>query len=308
MKCKDVNGRLIAYLDGDVTPSEQQEIEAHLVGCPACAEEVAEMRALSHRVGVTLQAVAAAASPPPQAWSRLQGRLTARSRPLAPGGKLDRPFLLRRGWRTALAALALACLLGISISAFYPGGLTALAQEGIARIVRIVRLPAPDVLVERYPALPAAEELVHTFTPLDAAQRQVDFHIYAPEYVPEGLTLLGAEGQGPNSVRLRYEGDGTVRRLDLAQTRLTGEEAEPPFALGLSVSDEQPLLKVMVSGTEALALLSSELAESEDAPVEAQPVAAMVWEHDGFAFYMLVSSWRPGLPVSEAIRIAESLR
>jgi len=36
MKCHQVSALLVAYLDGEVTPSERILIEAHLAGCDTC--------------------------------------------------------------------------------------------------------------------------------------------------------------------------------------------------------------------------------------------------------------------------------
>ncbi|MFZ2486610.1 MAG: alpha-2-macroglobulin family protein [Anaerolineae bacterium] len=41
---------LLAYLDGELSPAEQQAVEAHLAGCPACTAELVELQAL--RVGL----------------------------------------------------------------------------------------------------------------------------------------------------------------------------------------------------------------------------------------------------------------
>jgi hypothetical protein len=76
MKCKVVDDMLVTYLDGEVTPLEKAEIEAHLAVCPACVGELAALRAVGQQVGATLQAVAAMVAPSPQAWARLQARLS----------------------------------------------------------------------------------------------------------------------------------------------------------------------------------------------------------------------------------------
>jgi len=291
MKCQEVNELLVAYLDGEVTPSERTLIQAHLAGCDACQEELAVLSALQSRVSQFLQIRVAQAAPSPQAWSRLQERLTLQP-PLSWLERLAaRLFPLRPAWRLTLASLALLCLLQVASIAFYPGGLVALAEGGIERIVRIVWLPAS----EPSPTSPPTQEAVHNLVPLPEAQRLADFHIYVPIYVPAGLTLVGAEVGGPNSVGLRYEGDGMVRCIDLMQTRLI-DEGKPPFALGLPEELGEKVVKGMVGGAEALW-------------VESWPgaVATMVWEHDGFAFTMLVSSWQPGLSIDEAIKIAESM-
>src|SRR2546430_873067 len=43
--------RLDAYHDGELDAGERAGVEAHLAACPTCAAELAEMRALSARIG-----------------------------------------------------------------------------------------------------------------------------------------------------------------------------------------------------------------------------------------------------------------
>lgn len=75
MKCERIDSLLVAYLDGEVMPPEREEIEVHLAGCLACAEELEAMRMIRRQIGAALQAVAATAVPPSQAWPHLQQRL-----------------------------------------------------------------------------------------------------------------------------------------------------------------------------------------------------------------------------------------
>ena len=355
MKCKRVDRMLVAYLDGEVTRAERAEIEAHLVGCAACAGELASMQAVRHQIGTTLRAVAATATPSAQAWDRTRERLSQRSRSLRWERRIAWPSPFRPSVRTALVGSALVLLLAVIIVAFYPGGLTALAQEGVRRVPRFVWVPAQDgdgrirfkwlppqeVTVHlrsgkfirmgrgRFeltlspeppptatthgwwggrltgkwtlrlgppPTVTPSREAVHNLVSLVEAQRQVDFHIYAPAHLPEDLALVGVEVGGSDSVWLRYEGGGTIRSIDLQQTRLT-DEGKPRFALGVIEEGEEKVIRGMVGETETLWL--------ENRPGS---VATMVWERDGFAFTMLVSSWRPGLDIDEAVEIAESLQ
>lgn len=128
MKCQEVSELLVAYLDGEVTPSERTLIQAHLAGCDACQEELAVLSALQSRVSQFLQIRAAQAAPSPQAWSRLQARLAGEARPpswlqrLAPGvGRINQIFegglTVKKGF--VLAAIA-ALVIGISTVGFVP--------------------------------------------------------------------------------------------------------------------------------------------------------------------------------------------
>src|SRR5512139_2076224 len=97
MKCEQVQKALAVFLEGELTAADQLMIQQHLAGCDVCRS------ALGQRVGQALQDLAAPAEPSPQAWSRLQARVTQvsmtkeaqpSSKPLplwlsrlAPGGK-----------------------------------------------------------------------------------------------------------------------------------------------------------------------------------------------------------------------------
>lgn len=133
MKCQEVNKLLVAYLDNEVTPSEQTLIRAHLAGCDTCQQELVALSALQSRINQTLQLRAAQAAPSPQAWSRLQARLAGEARPsllwlstwlqrLAPGvGQINpifrRGVTMKKGFAlTAIVALVLA----LSVMAFVP--------------------------------------------------------------------------------------------------------------------------------------------------------------------------------------------
>jgi len=120
MKCQEVNELLVAYLDGEVIPSERKMIEAHLVECAFCEKEMDCLATTQRRLSRSLQAVAADAAPSPQAWSRLQARLAKealrKTRPqrLAPGaGRISQIFqggvTMKKGF--ALAAIALVVVL-----------------------------------------------------------------------------------------------------------------------------------------------------------------------------------------------------
>jgi Putative zinc-finger len=75
MNCEQVQSLLVAYLDGEVTPSERALIRAHLSGCTACQQEIALLSTARSRVRSVLQRRAAHAAPSREAWSRLEARL-----------------------------------------------------------------------------------------------------------------------------------------------------------------------------------------------------------------------------------------
>ena len=54
--CQDIQPELSAYVDGELTPPQRVEIEAHVASCPRCQRELAadplrrqRLRPLQHR-------------------------------------------------------------------------------------------------------------------------------------------------------------------------------------------------------------------------------------------------------------------
>ena len=58
MNCKRVNRRLLAYLDGEVSPRERKRIQAHLSTCPSCRRELVAMATVQSRLRHGLEAAA----------------------------------------------------------------------------------------------------------------------------------------------------------------------------------------------------------------------------------------------------------
>lgn len=75
MNCDQVQSLLVAYLDGEVTPSERVLIRAHLPGCTVCQQELDLLSTARSQVRSALQHRASQAVPSREAWSRLEARL-----------------------------------------------------------------------------------------------------------------------------------------------------------------------------------------------------------------------------------------
>jgi anti-sigma factor (TIGR02949 family) len=75
MVCAAAPDQLSAWVDGELDPSERQQVQAHLAQCPECAREVDVLRRLSALLG-QIQA----ATPPPDFRSRLMARLLQREK------------------------------------------------------------------------------------------------------------------------------------------------------------------------------------------------------------------------------------
>jgi len=81
MKCEQIQSLLVAYLDGEVTPSERRLIQAHLSNCTVCQQELTLLSTARGRVRSMLQRRAVHAVPSREAWSRLEAKLTEAEQP-----------------------------------------------------------------------------------------------------------------------------------------------------------------------------------------------------------------------------------
>lgn len=93
--------RLDAYHDGELSPAERSDVEAHLRDCPSCAAELAALRSVS--------GVFADTSPPEPSHERLVqwARNVHAAEPSDAPGALLRLFR----WTAVAAAVLLACTL-----------------------------------------------------------------------------------------------------------------------------------------------------------------------------------------------------
>jgi anti-sigma factor RsiW len=81
MRCEDVRALLVAYHDGEIAPAERNVLEAHLIRCAGCRDELAALTALQSHIGRSLHQRVAHVAPLPDAWDRLQRRLVGEARP-----------------------------------------------------------------------------------------------------------------------------------------------------------------------------------------------------------------------------------
>ncbi len=149
--CYD-EGRLRAYLDGELPPLERAALGAHLAGCAACRDQLGRQRALAARVRSLLPAPVAAPQPH-AALARLRAAAdqTTRNVPASQGSNVQRSKFMPSNsfWsgrsRSLLAALALVVAL-VSLLALPP--LRAAADE-LLSIFRVQKLMFVPVSRER---------------------------------------------------------------------------------------------------------------------------------------------------------------
>ncbi|MET0236370.1 MAG: anti-sigma factor [Kibdelosporangium sp.] len=97
----DVHTLTGAYVLDALSEMERRAFEDHMSGCPACHQEVAELRETTARLGT-----ATAANPPPQLWDKVL-TATGHVRQLPPLSE-DRVVVRPKRWGTRVAVFAAA--------------------------------------------------------------------------------------------------------------------------------------------------------------------------------------------------------
>lgn len=108
MKCREVRMTLVAYLDGEVAPSERTAIDTHLARCKSCEKDLAALGRTRTCVTDGMRRLASEAAPSRNAWTRLQAVIVsegANSVGTAASKAVGRSALSRK-WRVALVAVA----------------------------------------------------------------------------------------------------------------------------------------------------------------------------------------------------------
>lgn len=306
MKCQEANESLVAYVDGEVSPSERALIQAHLARCDACQEELAVLSALQRRLSRSLQVRAAQASPSPQAWSRLQARWAGEARPspwglpawlqpLAPGvGRIIETYqgsmTMKRGF--ALAALV-ALVIGLGTVAFVPS-----VRAQVGEILEVwFRFETPGG---------------HGEVAISGTAGFVPLH---PTYLPAAFQTLGfvigsVSGES-DSIELIYRSEQQF--LTLTQTEVSGDKALPAVR-EVTVNGQPAILVTDLEGTFEVGHPIQEGARVEafgTPPAESVPYHGTIAYTDGKRF-----TWYAGdikiemlsnLSEEEMLRIAESM-
>ncbi|MBA4376728.1 MAG: hypothetical protein C0401_11225 [Anaerolinea sp.] len=282
MKCYEVNQLLIAYLDNEVTPSERTLIRSHLAGCDICQEKLAEQSALQSRVSQFLKIRAAQAVPSPQAWSRLQARLTGEAypssswlpiwlqRPAQGVGRINRVFEGGISMKKRFALTTIAVLvMSLSVMAFVPS----------------VRAQASAILNAWFSIKVSNGEMggsmPQKFTPL------------RPTYVPAEFMSSGfaggTDGSGTEFFGLEFYNDNTEQFVAFYETKALSDKPLPT-GQEATINGQLAVLETDVEGTFGL-----ELHAYTDGK-------RLTW-YVGDVKVELLSN----LPVEEMLKVAESL-
>ncbi len=305
MNCHEAQELLVAYLDGEVTPSEQRLLNIHLAGCEPCRQERDRLQATQRQVHRFLHLQAAQAAPSPQAWSRLQARLAGEARPspswlpswlqrLAPGVGRTQIFpggiAMKKGfvWAT-LAAMVIA----LSVMALVPS-----VRAQVGELLRWFRFESPAGGGEV--SIPGSGE----FTPL------------RPAYLPAGFQAM-AVGLNPEAASLNYWNSTTDQILLIDQFRLSPEDSRSlPSGKKVTVNGQPAVLmagqEINVTFTLLPPTPAAPLPPSDGsalAPITASSETVSCQDGSRLVWYVgdLRVEMVSNLPGEEMVKIAESM-
>ena len=339
MKCREVKKALVAYLDGEVMPSERTLIEAHLAGCGSCERELSALSSSRGQVTGSLKTMAAQAAPSPQAWSHLQARIAEDA-----GGakkhthslrKGDRP--MKRRWRIALGTAG-AVVLAAAVIAAVPTSRAA-AGDFFAEVFHIQSGPIAELGYlpagfESGPVVVAGSASMAAAPAEDAQQPQQqeqalykngDQFLLVKTSTDNGEPLPKGQAAAVNGVAavlatgLSGSWDGLPAPDDGQAVSVSGSAQIAPGAGGVNItpaSGEQPA--TIVVGSDGSVVSESGISVSGGAPAGPATVTGgtprdlpSITYKDANSLTWVVNGTRveilSNLPVAELQKIAEGL-
>ena len=211
MHCDEIFELMSAALDGEITPAERKEMDAHLADCPRCAElfaELAGQSALLRRLDCQVPA-------------GLSNQILAQ----LPSRKKASPVVHLRRWGTLAACLVL--VVAGSVALGNPLGANSAEKADSAAYVRAAEdaaVPAASALPETAMGAPAEANLESfstteetDFVPADGSMHQIS----PPEYgfeEPGAAIDLGVEIRGVHYLRTGWLDLGEVDPILITAT------------------------------------------------------------------------------------------
>jgi len=150
MECENVNQLSVAYLDGEVTTKEREEVEAHLATCHRCREELEASGTAQRKFRQAIEVLTEEVTPSSKAWARMHQMIEAETQPrilsLA-DSKIKRALEGLRGifprqpvWKiSAVTMIAMAVIVGLAV------GIPALTGETPAALAAEIAQNDPQV-------------------------------------------------------------------------------------------------------------------------------------------------------------------
>lgn len=102
--------QLSAYADGELSPDERREVEAHLVTCVECREELSRLRQVKYLIGRLPEREA-----PPELWQGVRRRIAQEDQGPAAGILETMRAAFRRPAYAAVAAMVVLILIAVPL-------------------------------------------------------------------------------------------------------------------------------------------------------------------------------------------------
>jgi hypothetical protein len=247
MNCKEICELLTAYLDGEVTPEEKTNIEAHLPGCPQCCGELEALSATQASLRGALKTMAEEVSLPAKVWEQVQARLDTK------GGWLDglRRLLTSKTWQVATATAAV-IVIAVAVAIWQFGGVSQAPPPVPEPTPTPVPSPHPSVIPQPALELEATTEqtiympgetieieltfINMTDKPITISPFPPEIEIILPE-LPEGEDIVNKFAAGSGQVELEQGGEIT-HTLAWDQRDSRGQPVAPGYYnLNIDVND-----------------------------------------------------------------------
>lgn len=201
MNCDQVNMLLTAYLQHEVTITQEDAIQAHLAGCVDCRQILGDLAAVEDGLRQYIRTKADSISPPELAWETLHTRLGqegSRTKLLASTDRRKRSFSSR--WSDRSLSYRWAVVLVVLLL------LTLLAPPALVLAGRVREWLNPSYSFQ-------VQDLGGSIGGFDA------FIPYYPTYLPKGFNGLGIGGNtGPDWDQLELTFSRRDRFVTLLQS------------------------------------------------------------------------------------------
>ena len=116
MDCKDIDNLLTAYLEGEVTPKEEEQVKKHLAECPHCRGELESLVGLRDKLRSGLKLKASLAEPPPGSWEKIVEETGIKKQEEKPNAKKS---ILN--WLAAPVCISLLAILLVGFAGMFGG-------------------------------------------------------------------------------------------------------------------------------------------------------------------------------------------
>lgn len=186
-------GRLMEYLDGEVTGDERAEMQSHLRGCPSCESALSTLAADRDVAAGALARLKTADEETAAAAAGVSSAAALAATP-TPAGRVARSRLARIGW-PRIAAAAAAVIVAASLS-------LAPVRGAVADFLKVFRVQKVQVISMSAADLKTIGDTLKNGSGHVNLKAMGDVWISGPKATPKIVTLAEAQGALDFPVRL----------------------------------------------------------------------------------------------------------